>query len=58
MLDVPRLVMEELRLAASSVYRELDMIAAEYHWEEATILAMPQKRRRACAELIRERRGN
>ena len=54
-LNVPRLVMDELRARAGEVHEEIHVIAAAYHWAEAAILAMPQSRRRAYAETIRQR---
>jgi hypothetical protein len=54
-LHVPRLVMEELRMSAAGVHGEIHAIAQTYHWDEATILAMPQTRRQAYAETIRQR---
>ncbi|MGA3070004.1 MAG: hypothetical protein ABSD43_07280 [Terracidiphilus sp.] len=54
-LNVPRLVMDELRARAAGVHEEIHVIAAAYHWAEAAILAMPQSRRRAYAETIRRR---
>lgn len=54
-LHVPKLVMDELRLSAAGVHDEIHAIAAAYHWTEASILAMPQSRRRAYAETIRRR---
>jgi len=56
-LHVPGLVMDELSAAASRVHEEVDAIAEAYHWDEATILAMPQSRRRAYAETIWRHRG-
>jgi hypothetical protein len=53
-LNVPQLVLEELRAGAAGVHREVHQIAEAYHWSEATILAMPQARRQAYAELIEE----
>ena len=52
-LHVPRLVMDELRVSAGGVHEEIHEIAAAYHWDEATILAMPQNRRQAYAATIR-----
>jgi hypothetical protein len=52
-LHVPRLVMDELRMSAVGVHDEIHAIAQTYHWDEATILAMPQSRRQAYAETIR-----
>jgi hypothetical protein len=54
-LHVPRLVMDELANHAAGIHEEMDAIAATYHWNEADILAMPQRRRRAYAETIRRR---
>jgi len=54
-LHVPRLVMDELAHQATGIHDETDAIAATYHWDEAVILAMPQRRRRAYAETIRRR---
>jgi hypothetical protein len=54
-LHVPRLVMDELANNATGIHEETDAIAATYHWDEASILAMPQRRRRAYAETIRRR---
>ena len=54
-LHVPRLVMDELQKSAAGVYEEVHAIAAAYHWDEAAVLAMPQRRRRAYAEAIRRR---
>lgn len=51
-LHVPSLVLEELRASASAVHGEIHALAATYHWEESTILAMPQLRRRAYNEAI------
>ena len=55
MLHVPRLVMDQLENQAAGIHEETDAIAATYHWDEASILAMPQRRRRAYAETIRLR---
>jgi hypothetical protein len=54
-LNVPRLLMDELQISAAPVLDEIHLIAATYHWDEATILAMPQRRRAAYAETIRLR---
>jgi hypothetical protein len=53
-LHVPRLVMDELRMAASGVHQQTHAIAEAYHWDEASILAMPQARRQAYVEMIRQ----
>lgn len=54
-LNVPRLLMDELQISAAGVHDEIHVIAATYHWDEPTILAMPQRRRGAYAETIRLR---
>ena len=55
-LHVARIVVGELRRAASAVHDDVDAIARAYHWPEAAILALPQHRRRAYAERIRRAR--
>jgi hypothetical protein len=50
---VARVVVAELRRMAGAVHDDVDLIARAYHWTEATILALPQDRRRAYAERIR-----
>lgn len=55
MLHVPRLVLDQLENQVAGIHQETDAIAAAYHWDEATILAMPQRRRRAYVETIRRR---
>ena len=55
MLHVPRLVMDQLEDQAAGIHAETDAIAATYHWDEASILALPQRRRRAYADTIRRR---
>lgn len=54
-LHVPRLVTDELRMSAAGVHEEIHTIAEAYHWREAAILSMPQSRRQAYAETIRQR---
>jgi hypothetical protein len=54
-LHVAKLVTGELAASAAGIHDEVDRIAAAYHWDEASILRMPQRRRRAYAELIRQR---
>jgi hypothetical protein len=54
-LHVTRLVMDELQSAAAGAHEQIDAIAAAYHWAEADILAMPQRRRRAYTEMIQQR---
>ena len=52
-LHVPSLVLHELRASAAGIYREVNAIAATYHWDESAILAIPQLRRQAYTETIR-----
>lgn len=49
-LHLPSLVMSELRRAAVGLHDEVHRLAAAYHWQEAAILALPQRRRQAYAE--------
>jgi hypothetical protein len=53
-LHVPSLVLHELRVSAAHIYREVHTIAAAYHWEEAAILDIPQLRRQAYVDSIRQ----
>ena len=52
-LHVSQLVVDELKMAATGVHEEIHAIARTYHWDEQTILAMPQSRRQAYADTIR-----
>jgi len=52
-LHVPSLVLDELRSSSAGVHREIHAIAASYHWHESAILALPQLRRQAYTEAIR-----
>lgn len=56
-LHVPRLIVDELRISASSLHEDVHAIASTYHWDESSILAMPQSRRQACAATIRRQAG-
>jgi hypothetical protein len=53
-LHVSSLVLDELRASAAGVHREIHTIAATYHWDESAILAMPQLRRLAYSDAIRQ----
>jgi hypothetical protein len=57
MLHVPRLVVDELRLSASGVLEDIHAIASTYRWDEASIAALPQSRRKAYAATIRRLAG-
>lgn len=52
-LHVPSLVLNELHASAAGVHSEIHAIAASYHWDESAILAIPQLRRQAYTEAIR-----
>lgn len=52
-LHVPRFVLNELHGSAAGVHNEIHAIAANYHWHESAILALPQIRRQAYTEAIR-----
>jgi hypothetical protein len=47
----------ELRQGARFVVEEVDLLAERYHWSEREILAMPNRRRVAYAELARQSHG-
>jgi len=49
--------LRELRDRAEFIYQDVDLLARRYHWSETEILAMPQIRRAAYAELARQDRG-
>jgi hypothetical protein len=53
-LHVSLLVLDELRASAAGMHREIHAIAAAYHWDESAILAMPQARRVAYTDAIRQ----
>jgi len=52
-----RYCIAELRQRARFVMEEVDLLAQRYHWSEGEILAMPNRRRVAYAELARQSRG-
>ena len=43
-LHVPRLIVDELCILAGGVHEDVHAIASTYHWDQASILAMPQSR--------------
>jgi hypothetical protein len=53
-LYVTRLVVAELTRESASLDDEIDLIARAYHWNEADILRLPRRRRRAYADRIRQ----
>jgi hypothetical protein len=46
--------LHELGLQAGTVFGEVHLIAAAYHWHEPDILALPRRRRVLYADLIRD----
>ncbi len=52
-----RYCIAELRQRARFVLEDVDLIAQRYHWSESEILAMPNSRRVAYAELARQAQG-
>ena len=52
-----RYCIDELRQQARFVMEEIDLLAERYHWSEREILALPNRRRMAYAELARQTRG-
>lgn len=52
-----RYCIAELRQRARFVLEDVDLLAQRYHWSESEILAMPNSRRVAYAELARQARG-
>lgn len=53
-LHVPSLVLSDLRASAAQVHSEIHAIAANYHWQESAILALPQLRRHAYTNAIQQ----
>lgn len=51
LFDVARFLWQELHAWALHMLREVDTLAATYHWAEADILAMSPRRRQAYLEL-------
>jgi hypothetical protein len=53
LFDVATYVVTELRRLATGVYAEVHLLAVNYGWDEAAILALPGMRRRLYAEMVR-----
>jgi hypothetical protein len=53
-LNVPSLVLHDLRASAAHVHREVHTIASAYHWDESAILSLPQLRRHAYTDAIQQ----
>ena len=51
--DVRSFVLRELRDRAATIYQDVHLLAKNYNWQEESILALPQKRRRYYAEMLR-----
>jgi hypothetical protein len=49
--------LHELRDRVAFIYQDVDVLARRYHWTEAEILQLPQRRRTAYAELARQLGG-
>ena len=52
--DVHHYCLRELKEHATFVYEDIDILARQYHWSEADILALPRNRRTIYAELARQ----
>lgn len=52
--DAMQFCLRELRDRAAFIYEDVDLLARRYHWSEQEIIAMPQARRAAYAELARQ----
>lgn len=46
-----RYCLRELRERARFIYEDVDLLASRHHWAEASILAMPNRRRQTYVEL-------
>jgi len=57
LFDVAAFVVTEFRRLADGVYAHVHLLAREYGWAEAAILALPAARRRHYAGLARESRA-
>ena len=51
LFDIARFLWQELHAWALHMLREVDTLAASYHWAEADILALSPRRRQAYLEL-------
>jgi hypothetical protein len=55
--DPRRFILAELRDQAAFIYADAHLLAEQYHWSEAEILALPRARRLRYAEMIRASRS-
>jgi hypothetical protein len=53
-LDTARFLFEEIAARGRAILREVDLLAARYHWSESAILAMTSSRRRSYCALLYE----
>jgi hypothetical protein len=54
--DHQRFCLHELQDSAALVYEEIHLLARQYGWSQAEILALPRHRRAAYAEMVRQER--
>jgi hypothetical protein len=52
--DARSFCLRELRDRAAFVFEDIDLLARRYHWSEADILALPQRRRTSYTEWARQ----
>lgn len=55
--DVQQFVLLELRDQAVFLYDDVHLLARQYHWSQAEILALPRSRRVRYAEMVRQERS-
>jgi hypothetical protein len=55
--DAQQFCLQELRGQALFIYDDVHLLAMEYHWSEADILALPRNRRAQYAERVRQERS-
>jgi hypothetical protein len=51
-VDLPTFVARDLDRVVDDVFRDIDILASAYGWDEATILALPPSRRRRYVTMI------
>ncbi len=54
-IDLASFVVADLDRVIESLYRDIDLIATAYGWDEPTILALPASRRRRYVDMIASR---
>lgn len=55
--DAQQFVLLELRDQAAFFYEDVHLLARQYHWSQAEILALPRSRRARYAEMARQERS-